>query len=169
MGVTADGASGASQLDLDDQREALGRILGLDGPVTEDVIVAAVEHDSYARNLLLARREPELLADLLQRPPRRPRKFGAGELAARGSRALLRWAGTGFTTVDDDTYARRLATCDVCPDLVRKEVGNPVCGRCGCRVRWKARLTSESCPAPSPADPGLTRWGDPVPEAPQVA
>jgi hypothetical protein len=157
------------RLDPGTQREEFGRILGIDGPVTVEVMSAAVENDAYARNLLLCRRDPELLADLLRHPPRRRQDFGAAELAVRGSRALLRWAGTGFTTVDDATYARRLATCDACPDLVRADGGNPTCGRCGCRVRAKARMTSESCPVRSAEDPELTRWGDAATEATQAA
>ena len=146
----------------DDQRDAFGRILGLDGPVPESVLIAAVENEDYARNLLLCRRDPELLSDLLARPPRRPRRFGAVEVAARGSRALARWAATGFTTVDDATYHRRMSACVQCPELSGQGSDRPVCSLCGCRVVWKARMTSESCPAASPDDPSLTRWGEPV-------
>jgi hypothetical protein len=146
----------------DDQRDALGRILGLDGPVPESVLIAAVENEDYARNLLLCRREPELLRDLIARPPHERRRFGAVELAARGSRALARWAATGFTTVDDATYQRRMSACVQCPELSGQGSDRPVCSLCGCRVVWKARMTSESCPAASPDDPSLTRWGEPA-------
>jgi hypothetical protein len=146
----------------DDQRDALGRILGLDGPVPESVLIAAVEHEDYARNLLLCRREPELLHDLIARPPHK-RRLGPVELAARGSRALARWAATGFTTVDDATYQRRMSACVQCPELSGQGSDRPVCSLCGCQVVWKARMTSENCPAASPDDPSLTRWGEPVP------
>ncbi|MBD0321453.1 MAG: hypothetical protein ICV87_14025, partial [Gemmatimonadetes bacterium] len=78
-------------LSIDAQREELGAILGLDGPVEEEVLAAAVANDRYARNLLLCRGRPELMGPLLASPPRPAVRPGAVELAAEGARALLRW------------------------------------------------------------------------------
>lgn len=155
--------------DLADQREQLAEILGLEQAVSEQVLVAALQDEDYARNLLICRRHPGMLEQLLSRPPRRPRPAHATELAARGATALARWAATGFTTVDETTFADRLSACDACPNLTRRESPNPVCGLCGCRVRWKARLSSESCPAPSPGNPTHTRWGEPAPHTSSAA
>jgi hypothetical protein len=151
------------EVPMPDQCEELGRILGLDGPVAEQVLYAALDDEAYARNLLLCRRQPALLAHLLEHPPERPRRQTKAELAARGAGALVRWARTGFTVVDGATYERRLAACERCPDLQRTDAGNRVCARCGCRVDWKARLSSESCPASDPGAPELTRWREPTP------
>lgn len=142
------------------EREAFGEILGLTEPVSEAVLSAAVENDAYARNLLLCRRDPELLEHLLRNPPRRAPRFHRRELALRAASALARWAKTGFTFVDQDVLSRRLAACHACPDLVVGKV--PTCAQCGCRVEWKARLSSESCPAVHDNTPGLTRWGEPL-------
>ena len=47
--------------------------------------------------------------------------------------------------------------------------GDPrICGACGCTAARKARLASESCPMRDPANPGLTRWGEPIPRQAQT-
>jgi hypothetical protein len=144
-----------------DQRKALGDILWLAEPVSEAVLSAAVEDETYATNLLLCRRDRELLEHLLANPPRQPRRFGRAELAARAAGALVRWGKTGFAFVDDDVLRRRHAACSACPELTERE-GTRTCGLCGCRIEWKVRLTSESCPAPHDRLPGLTRWSEPT-------
>jgi hypothetical protein len=109
------------------EREELGEILGLAEPVPEEVLSAAVEDGTYARNLLLCRRDPELLGHLLANPPRRRADFGRVELAGRAAKALARWAKTGFTFVDEETRRRRLAACESCPELTSR-AGAPTCG-----------------------------------------
>lgn len=144
------------------RREELAEILGVAGPVPEKVLAAAVEDEAYARNLLLCRRDPDLLQHLLDNPPRRKPRFSRTELATRAAGALARWAKTGFTFVEDDVRRRRLAACEACPDLIRGD-NALACGLCGCRVEWKTRLSSESCPAPHDEFPNLTRWREPQP------
>jgi hypothetical protein len=165
--------------DIDAQCEEMGRILGLEGPVSEEVLRAAVVNSSYAHNLLVARRDRRFLDRLLDRPP----KAAAGqlpsmtELAASAAASLARWARTGFTTVDDQRYRTRLAACAGCPHLLappeqRKLLytlagarsGTPtVCGKCGCVVAVKARRPHDTCPDSDDANPGFNRWGDRIP------
>lgn len=147
-----------------EERAALGQLLGLGKPVPEEVLTAALEDDAYARNLLLCRRDPDLLEHLLGNPPRQAPRLRRAELATRAAGALARWAGTGFATVEEDVRRRRLEACEACPDLTTGS-GAPTCALCGCRVEWKARLSSESCPAADEESPDLTRWGEPRPTA----
>jgi hypothetical protein len=155
---------------MEERCRRLGEILGLAQPVSEAVLLAALEHETYARNLLTCRRAPGLLNHLLEHPPAAPRP-SAMVLAQRAAGALVRWAATGFSTVDDETYARRMAACTACPNLalppeqaLYKLVGPKervrICTKCGCVVAHKARLTSEACPDPHPDRPELTRWSE---------
>lgn len=82
--------------------------------------------------------------------------------------ALARWAVSGFDRVDLDEYQRRVAICSSCehlseaPDsLVYKLMpggsgGKSICGLCGCNVRRKAWLSTESCPDGAAGEGG--RW-----------
>lgn len=47
--------------------------------------------------------------------------------------------------VSEEEKARRLSICDACP---KKEtlIGQPRCGACGCFLKAKAALATESCP-----------------------
>lgn len=160
------------------QRAELGAILGLEAPVEERVLVAAVNHPSYASNLLVARGAPDMLAMLLASPPApspQPPPTTA-DLLRHGAEALARWAATGFTTVDPETKRRRLEACEACPHLkspasqhalLRSLAGTAagrrnVCSLCGCPVPRKASMASETCPAPHPTEPGLNRWSEPA-------
>ena len=51
--------------------------------------------------------------------------------------------------VDDATYARRLAVCRACPDLL---YGGTTCRHCGCLVAVRAKLADKQCPA------ALAKW-----------
>lgn len=168
--------------DVAGQRTELGIILGLSQPVAESVLRAAIDDPAYARNLLVCRRDPELLGHLLANPPAPRAEFTIAELLARSATALLAWAKAGFTVVDDATYQRRLSACASCPDLTRPPARQrhlyvalgaafdekAVCNRCGCTVVRKARLSSEHCPAAHPDDARLSRWADPTPQATSV-
>jgi hypothetical protein len=150
----------------------LGEILGLEGPVPEPVFHAAVHDAAYARNLLTCRRAPALLRHLLDNPPA-VEPDSAMALLRRASQALVGWSRTGFTTVDEATYERRVTACLRCPHLMeadrhrrmyRAVTGSDrpkVCGLCGCAVAQKARRTSERCPGEDPEHPDLNRWGEP--------
>ncbi|MDJ1135011.1 hypothetical protein [Streptomyces iconiensis] len=83
---------------------------------------------------------------------------GNAELLARAGAALAHWAASGFSRTPQAAYEKRLVTCRGCPHLTappRKALyrlmGTPdgltLCGLCGCDVRRKAALASESCPA----------------------
>ncbi|MFE6104962.1 hypothetical protein ACFVQ4_34145 [Streptomyces laurentii] len=161
----------------------LGRILGLDGPVPEAVWRAALADEEYARALLTCR-DPSRLQRLLKYPPPvvETMDLSAAALVARGAKALARWGRAGFVEVDEETRRRRLAACGRCPYLRSGSQGKgasvlqavvglgvrdkSVCGLCGCLLARKSRLPSESCPAPHPTEPGLTRWGEPTPVVP---
>lgn len=159
-----------------EQQALLGRILGLDRPVSMAVLRGALESDTYANNLLTCRRDPDMLQHLLDHPPRpKGDERSLRDLLGKGFDALLRFAGTGFSTVDDMVHRQRLAGCRDCAHLtlppgdkkwLYAAVGVPadfpgVCGRCGCAVALKTRMTSEQCPEPMPGSPHLTRWGEP--------
>lgn len=167
------------ELSVEQQCGRLGEILGLDGPVDEEVLVAAIRNPSYATNLLICRDAPQFLAQLLGSPPvARSDDPSAGELMKRGVEALWRWSRTGFTTVDSDVLKRRLAACETCPHLYAPEGAKrilyaltgtaagrkSVCRKCGCPVTRKAGMAGESCPDAHPDDPRLTRWGEPRPD-----
>ncbi len=55
--------------------------------------------------------------------------------------ALTDFVSDGCTTVSEDQYRQRLAICDTC-----EHRRNHRCGKCGCRLRWKARGRAFRCP-----------------------
>lgn len=158
---------------LSEARDHLGGLLGLDGPVPEDVAAAAATDQTYARNLLATRDAPDLLRHLLAHPPAAREEPSTLILGGRLAQAMLRWGQTGFTVVDEETRQRRLAACAACPHRTEArrhptlhrwlaEGDRPqVCGLCGCALARKSRLTSERCPGEDPENPGLDRWGQP--------
>jgi len=163
---------------LAQQCEHMRLVLGVEREVPEAALLAAVENPAYADNLLTCRRDPELLDYLLANPP--PRRGGPSnvDLMARGARAIALWAKAGFTVVDDATLRRRLEACGICPDLCKPPRSSllyraagadldakSVCGRCGCVVNNKARLPTETCPAPHPEIAGRNRWDEPLANA----
>lgn len=165
-----------SALSFEQQCAELGRILMLDGPVSNIVMEAAIANPTYANNLLICRREPGLLQHLLSYPPKPKQELSVSELLSKGALALMGWARAGFTVVEDEVYRRRLEACQQCPELktpagskrlLYELVGvngseKAMCALCGCVVRRKARLTTESCPAPHPIMSGHTRWAEPM-------
>ncbi|MVO98268.1 hypothetical protein [Paenibacillus lutrae] len=226
---------------IEEQCEQFGIILGLNGPVSEEVLFAAVHDTSYAHNLLAARRSEMFLNHLLNNPPavgiagetealgatgaRAAGSAGASEvtgesraagesesaevtgasdaaaseatevsasaggsaaahsnteLAKKAGQALWKWARTGFATVEDDVYRRRMSACEACPHIQSKPdkllynalssatsatggAAEKICGKCGCVLSKKTRLPTESCPDEHPDLAGMTRWEEPVP------
>jgi hypothetical protein len=70
------------------------------------------------------------------------RHFPAWSQMAWSVAAAVRdWLGDGGRFTDTDTYRRRLEVCDPCANR-----DNHRCKLCGCFVRAKAGLPSESCP-----------------------
>lgn len=154
-------------------RDHLGELLGLEGPVSEQVAAAAAADQTYARNLLATRETPALLEHLLANPPEVREEPSTPVLAGRLAQAMVRWGRTGFTRVDEETHGRRLAACAACPHRI-EATRHPtlhrwladgerpmVCGLCGCALARKARLGSERCPDEDPENPGFDRWGLP--------
>lgn len=174
-----DEATGAKS--LEDLRADMGAILGLNAPVEEAVLRAAVEDTTYAHHLLVCRREPEFLSHLLDHPPQPPAQpsmapKSVASLARAATESMLRWAKTGFTTVTDAVLQGRLEACRACPYLLippkeqrrlyalaGADVDRPsVCGHCGCIVSVKARRPDDTCPVADPNHSGLNRWGEPL-------
>lgn len=160
------------------QCEELGRVLGLEAPVSREVLQAAVADSGYASNLLVARGQPRFLNVLLARPPRPQLAMPSlRDLAVSAAASLSRWACTGFSTVSEECYAARLNACAACPNLSAPPEqrqwlytlagASPgqraVCSKCGCVVTTKARLTHETCPDPDPANRSVNRWNEPHP------
>ena len=166
---------------LDEARAQMAAILGLSAPVDEAVLRAAVVDPTYAHNLLVCREEPDYMAQLLANPPkpgpqRGTSPMGTKALARSAAESLMRWARTGFSTVSDAVFRRRLDACAACPHLkappehpralyalAGAEANRPsVCGQCGCVVSVKARRTSDTCPDADPQRPGFNRWSEPI-------
>lgn len=166
----------------------LGDLLRLGRPVPEEVFVGAVQDPDYARNLFVCREAPPLLEFLLKNPPRRPEaehdeaaQRSTLELVAKASKSFWEWTKSGFSVVDEETYAKRFGVCLACPNLVAppssvvyKLVGasddrNKICRLCGCVASRKAKLPHEACPDAHPELPGMNRWGEPMPTAAQAS
>jgi hypothetical protein len=155
--------------------------------VAETVMLGALNDPTYAHNLLVCRNAPQFLQHLLENPPATAKHnetgessdaIGAGEkrnleLLKKATIALWNWGRAGFSVVDEETYQRRYGACLACEHLTdppqrliyklsrRKGAHQKVCGLCGCVVEKKARLSSETCPAPHARFAELNRWGEP--------
>lgn len=179
------------------QRERMGQILGLDRPVSDAVLFAALIDEEYARNLLVSRKSELFLKTLLANPPSVSRQtvgtqkditFSNVDLIKKGVKALSNWAKTGFSIVDDDVLKTREDACLSCSNMidpsralqkiiptkdkgirVGERAGKKVCKLCGCGISKKIRLPSESCPDKDPANPALSRWGESLKEESAVA
>jgi len=158
-----------------------GKVLGLDEPVSEAVLLSATQEPTYAHNLLVCRGTPEFMEFLLKNPPYKPdlvestnHEKSNVDLLTKVSKAMWRWSKTGFSTVDEETHARRFGACQECPHLVEppkkllyklaktKGSDSRICRLCGCFASRKARLPIESCPLPHPSVPSVNRWGEPL-------
>lgn len=173
---------------LEEKCFALGHLLGLNDAVPENVLLAAIEFPAYGQKLLAKKNNPELLEQLLQNPPELlqysssgiKRSYSNNELMAKAAKALMKWGFSGFKKVGDDVLQRRETACLACPNLTEPEsnlqrysasatpidklgfrTGNKVCGVCGCVVKNKMKLSTETCPVVSPEDPSVNRWGEP--------
>lgn len=167
--------------DVPAQCAEMAAILGIDRPVPEAVLRAAIADETYAHNLLVSRGHPDFLEHLLANPPpvasieQGAAAIATVQLVRSAAESLARWARTGFSTVDSSTYQQRLAGCADCPHLqVPPETRSilyrlagtaaqerAVCGKCGCVVTVKARRVSDTCPVAHPSREGLNRWLEP--------
>lgn len=151
--------------------------LGLDQPVSVQVLEAALRDETYAHNLLVGRRSPAMMKVLLANPPKQKSapsnqpQFSNVELIQKAATALLRWGKVGFSVVDQATLERRRTACMSCPNLsappeklvyklAQIDDSEKICSLCGCNVRKKVKLPSEFCPDRHPEQAGLNRWGE---------
>jgi hypothetical protein len=166
---------------LKEQCIEMAAILGLDIPVPETVLRTALADPNYAHNLLVVRNDTEYLTYLLNHPPPLAKREGkdipTSALVKRAAHSLLKWAGTGFSTVSTETYERRINACNTCPNLrvpssdqnalygIAGAINNKsVCGRCGCVVKVKAKRGTDTCPDQHPFKSGINRWEEPYRE-----
>jgi hypothetical protein len=164
---------------IEQQRDELAAILGLNEPVTEDVLQAAVADSTYAHHLLVCRGNAEYLDHLLANPPHVKSNgeiHSRTTLVRRAAESLVLWARTGFSTVSEETYRKRLDACSDCPHLKTPPenrsvlyriagaaaTDRAVCRECGCVVTVKARRVSDTCPVAHASRPGINRWDEPI-------
>jgi hypothetical protein len=172
--------------------ELLGRYLGLDRPVPQQVFAAVIDNPTYATALFTSRAAPPFRDHLLAHPeacrrlapvPPDPAQQdqSSAALLVKAAKSFVAWGRNGFKTADNALYAARLAACDVCPHhaiperkiayqiaaaLTGGTADRKVCNLCGCVTQNKARLADERCPGRDPGRPGFSRWGDPLPGVP---
>lgn len=156
----------------------LGEYLHLDGPAPAAVVRRALDDPQYAFYLMFTREAPSLQTALLHDPRNapyadRPPEKSQRELIGSAFRALARWTASGFKTAPKEVVERRWAACLACPNLVERPdrvlyngmtilaADSRVCSLCGCVAAAKVKLPTEACPAADPANPALTRWGEP--------
>lgn len=157
-------------------------MLGLDHPVPERVLIAALENPGYGRRLLANSENETTLYDLINNPPisnSRSSQFSNGVLLTKASKALMKWAISGFPTVSKEVLKKREDACLACPNLtepttmlqrfsapaeqemsIGSRTGNKICLSCGCVVRNKIRLATEACPESATGMQELNRWGE---------
>ena len=100
---------------------------------------------------------------------------GNWRLVAKAAGALARWGAAGIARVEPEVFERRWSACLACPHLVSppelmvyklsgalsaRQTDRRVCSACGCVAQRKAKLPTEHCPRPDPAQSGLNRWGE---------
>lgn len=174
---------------FDDKCRTFAYMLGLDEPVSREVLEAAIDYPAYARSLMGAKDNPERFSQLLYNPPivgaSKPlNNFTNARLIAKASTALFKWAASGFPTVSKAVLRQREDACLACPNLtepssvlqratasavvsdkVGQRTGNKSCSACGCVITNKIRLATESCPIEDPEIAGMNRWGEPLKSA----
>lgn len=166
--------------DMADKCREMGELLGLSEPVSEAVLLGALNDSAYAHNLLVTRKNPAFLQHLLKNPPKiendpqQADEKSSLELVKKATEAMWKWAKTGFSTVEQAVLDKRYNTCLQCPNLkeppkkmVYKVVSanqsdDKICDLCGCVVANKVRLPSEACPDRHPTLPGVNRWEEPM-------
>jgi hypothetical protein len=179
---------------LAEKCQELGELLQLDGPVEQRVLLAALENETYATNLLISKGVPEYMELLLRTPPSLQQTVSPGDeskaeqkgeytqadLVKRASKSLYSWAQTGFRKVPWEILEKREAACLACPNLTEpthilqkmstsstiknetgKRAGNKACKICGCAVKNKMKVATDTCPQEAPNNPGYNRWGEP--------
>lgn len=149
---------------LSAQHRAVAMQLGLPAEVVTDTVLERVANDPLlVHHIDVCKDDPHMLKIVLGddhevSDTARSREVSTVELVRRASAALARWSASGFERVSDDTYEQRLAACRDCKHLATagekivykimftKPSTPSICGLCGCNVRHKARMSTESCP-----------------------
>lgn len=145
------------------------------GEITEPLLRAIADDETFAYHLTLCKDDPQLFRVLLKeaensarsRIPHPPIPESSLAVLNRASRSLAKWVASRFECVDAEEYGLRLAACTTCEHLTIPP-GNAiykmaslsgkktVCGLCGCDVRRKAWLATERCPDVESGESG--RW-----------
>jgi hypothetical protein len=166
----------------DEMRKEFAAMLGWEEPLPPHVFQKAMADEKYAQYLLSARNNPRYLRILFglppdtqppAQPPPRQQPLSNRQLITNAATALLRWSTTGFSLVDQPTYATRTGACTGCSHLQQhpdtllykfrlSRQDTRICGICGCVASLKARLSSESCPMEDPENPGFTFWKEAI-------
>lgn len=165
----------------DARREKVGELLGLTDAVPSAVLRRIIDDRKFAAYLVNSRHSPELLQMLFDAPQTRAYEEPADvehisdfDLVRKASTSFLEWARAGAPRIDPDVFERRFSACEGCEFLaespnrliyrvrLRRGSDTRVCSKCGCPAAAKARRPTERCPATDPANPALTRWGEPV-------
>ena len=68
----------------------------------------------------------------------KPQPPTLAQMAKSFSKAMGKWAGSGFETVDEAEYTRRRQICNTCS-------GGWRCKKCGCMLWFKVALKTETC------------------------
>ena len=174
---------------LKDKLLAFSDLLGIKNPLPEKILIAAIQDPNYAGKLLANRENPIQLYDLFNNPPvfsasgssTTTPGLSSAELISKAGKALFKWGFSGFMTVTSEILKKREDACLACPNLVEatkmiqrlsasskisseigKRTGNKSCSKCGCVVKNKMRLATETCPEELPETPGTNRWGEKI-------
>lgn len=161
---------------LAEKCQTFAYVLGLENPVPENILIAAIENPNYAKRLFMHRND-SYLYELLNNPPEKQSGFSTSTLISKAGKALLHWGLSGFPTVSKATLEKREDACLACPNLIEsssrlqkisasatitneigQRTGNKSCAICGCVIRNKVRLETETCP--EEMSDGLNRWGE---------
>ena len=169
-------------------KSEFSKMLMLEEPVSEKVFTAAINDYDYAFSLFVNRSNPNKLLALLDNPPvdvpksRKELKSITNEdLIISASNALYLWAKSGFHYVTDDILAIRIQACISCSmlkepekllqkiigipaarDEIEMKLGNKICTACGCSLKRKIRMISETCPQSTLQNESINRWGEPI-------
>ncbi len=157
--------------------ERLGELLGSESPPPVPAVRRALTDPLFARALLATRKMPEALAMLLAAPDEgriTPPPPSSAKIVGQAAGALLKWGMEGLKHAEPWAIERRLAACAACefqakaPDTLvyrgaKVAVGKDakICLACNCLTNTKAALATERCPRQDPANPELSRWGEP--------
>ena len=65
------------------------------------------------------------------------------EMIKRFSRESIKWLKQGAPICSEEEYSARLNICQACPHLIADKMR---CGKCGCKLQFKARMETARCP-----------------------